>query len=226
VVWPCSKEPILNLSELRDRVRSLTGIRLETLRSDESIDAVLNEAYFEVLNLGNWPFLSGSETIQLNAGQDSFGTPNGYDEISSITYSTTVNDQTRLRQTTLDELDYMEQGEVGDPMFYARIDEKNIRIWPSPSSGITLELRGKISPEPLVRNSDVPVIGAQFQPMLSYRASSKILAEESDESNRARSYQEEANVMFARMQRFYLTSNDHGLIVMGSNRRRRYINGR
>lgn len=216
----------MNLSELRDRVRALTGIRLNTLRSDESIDSVLNEAYFEVMNLGNWPFLSSSATVSLSSGQGSFETPNGFDEISSVTYSTTINDQTRLRQTTMDELDFMEQGEVGDPLFYARVDEKNFRVWPAPSSALTLEIRGKLSPEVLKKDNDVPVLGEQFRPMLAYRAASKILAEEGDDSGRSRSYQEEANVMFARMQRFYLTSNDHGLIVMGSSRRRRYIDGR
>jgi len=213
----------VNLSALRDRVRALTGIRLATLRSDESIDAVINEAYFEVLNLGNWPFLKGEETVQLAPGQTSFETPTGYDEVTSVTYSTGPKNQTRLRQTTLDELDFMEQDAEGEPLFYARINETLFRVWPKPVTAISLEVRGKIAPPPLRRDSDIPVVSEQFAPMLAYRASSKILAEESDESNRSRSYQEEANVMFARMQRFFLTSNDHGLILMGSNRRRRYI---
>ena len=216
----------MNLSALRDRVRALSGIRLQTLRSDEQIDAVINESYFEVLNLGSWPFLFDSETVSLSAGAREFETPTGYDEISSITYSTSINDQTRLRQTTMDELDFMEQEEEGDPLFYARIDETTFRVWPKPVSTLSLEIRGKESAATLVADSSIPVFGEQFHPMLAYRAASKILAEEGDDSGRSRSYQEEANVMFARMQRFYLTSNDHGLIVMGSNRRRRYINGR
>lgn len=216
----------MNLSELRDRVRALTGIRLNTLRSDEAIDAVLNESYFEVLNLGNWPFLTNSTTVSVAAGATEFTSPTGYDEISSATYSTDLQSQVRLRQTTMDEIDFLDQDEEGDPSLYARINETDFRIWPSPTVSVQVNLRGKTASSSLTSDSSEPVFGEQFHPMIAYRAASKILAEEGDDSGRSRSYQEEANVMFARMQRFYLTSNDHGLIVMGSNRRRRYVDGR
>lgn len=216
----------MNLSQLRDRVRALTGIRLDTIRSDEQIDAVINESYYEAMNLGSWPFLKVSTTVTVAAGAEEFTTPTGYDEISSLTYSTSQQDQTRLRQTTMDELDFLDEDEEGDPAFYARIDETKIRIWPRPTSSITFSVRGKAAVSELSSDSDEPVFGDQFHTMLAYRSASKILAEESDDSNRSNAYQEEANVIFARMQRFYLTSNDHGLIVMGSNRRRRLIDGR
>jgi hypothetical protein len=48
----------VNLASLRDRARALSGIRLQTLRSDEQIDVVINEAYQEVINLSQWPFLA------------------------------------------------------------------------------------------------------------------------------------------------------------------------
>jgi hypothetical protein len=49
----------------------------------------------------------------------------------------------------------------------------------------------------------MPVFNEQFHPMLSYRAASRMLAEEGDDSGRAEFYQQEANVFFARMQQFY-----------------------
>lgn len=216
----------MNLSDIRDRVRSLTGIRLNTLRSDENIDSVINESYYEIMNLGSWPFLNSSDTVSVSPNDDEFETPSGYDEISSITYSTNLQEQTRVRQTTLDELDLLDQEEKGAPLFYARIDESKIRIWPRAEEAITFNVRGKLSVDKLEADSDEPIFGDQFHVVLAYRAASKILAEESDDSNRISAYQEEANVIFARMQRFYLTSNDHGLIMMGSNKRRRFVYGR
>jgi hypothetical protein len=69
------------------------------------------------------------------------------------------------------------------------------------------------------------VFDEQFHPMLAYRAASRMLAEEGDDSGRSEFYQTEANVFYARMQQFYLRSGDVGMFVMGG-RRRRYADGR
>lgn len=213
----------MNLSNIRDRVRSLTGIRLETLRSDDNIDAVIQEAYQEVINLESWPFLSQQTTTSVSAGDNSFSTPSGYSEVNSVTYATQTEYQTRLRQTTLDELDFLDQSEEGDPQFYARVDSTTFRFWPKTSSALTFSVRGKAEVASLSDSSE-PVFAEQFHPVLAYRAASRILAEESDESNRSEFYQLEANTFFGRMQQFYLRSADRGLIVMGSRRRRHHTN--
>lgn len=213
----------MNLAALRDRVRSLTGIRLDTLRSDENIDEVINEAYQEIVNLHNWPFLRSEATVTVAAGVEEFDTPNGFSNVSSVSYASEVNSQTRMKQTTLDEIDLLDQDDEGDPYFYARIDESSFRIWPKPVDSITFVVRGKAVVNNLSSDSDVPVFDEQFRPGIAYRAASKILAEEGDDSGRSDSYQREANIMFARMQQYYLSVSDTGLIVMGSQRRRRTI---
>lgn len=214
----------MNRSEIRDRVRSLTGIRLETLRSDENIDAVINEAYQEVLNLETWPFLSQETTVSVASGANSFTTPSGFAEVNSVTYSSPVDMQTRMRQTTLDELDLLDQNEAGDPEFYARVDDADFRFWPKSSYALTFTVRGKQSVSGLAADSSEPIFASQFHPVLAYRASSRILAEEGDDSGRSEFYQLEANTFFSRMQQFYLRSADRGLIVMGSRRRRHPTN--
>jgi len=215
----------VNLSDLRDRVRALTGIRLNTLRSDEAIDAVLNESYQEIVNLESWPFLSEQTTASVSSGANSFSTPTGYSQVNSVTYSGPTDTQTRMRHTTLDEIDFLDQDDEGSPEFYAKVNEIDFRFWPKAANAFTFTIRGKIAVDNLSGDSSTPVFAEQFHPILAYRASSRILAEEGDDSGRSEFYQLEANTFFSRMQQFYLQSNDRGLIVMGSRRRRHYTNG-
>ena len=58
----------MNLSALRDRARALSGIRLQTLRSDEQVDAVINESYQEIIGLSQWPFLRASQQVSIASG--------------------------------------------------------------------------------------------------------------------------------------------------------------
>jgi len=210
----------VNLSAIRDRVRALTGIRLDTLRSDEQIDAVINESYHEIINLSPWPFLASKSTASISADQEEFNTPTGFSEVSSVYYQDANGNRTRLQQTSFEELDRLdEQG--GDPLFYARIDENTFQIWPVPESSMTFHIRGKQSVQNLSADSSEPIFGEQFHPVLAYRSASKILAEEADDSNRSELYQNEAGALFAQMQQFYNKANDKGMFVMGGRGQRR-----
>jgi hypothetical protein len=214
----------MNLSALRDRARALSGIRLQTLRSDEQIDAVINEAYHELIGLAQWPFLRSTAQISLPAGSDSFESPVGFSEVTGISFSANSGESVRLQSTTVDELDRLAD-ESGEPFIYARVDDRNFVVWPSPNTSVALTIRGKSTVPSLSSDGDSPVFDEQFHPILSYRAAARMLAEEGDDSGRTEFYQSEANVFFTRMQQFYLRSGDVGVFVMGG-RRRRYADGR
>lgn len=215
----------MNLSALRDRARALSGIRLETLRSNEQVDAVINEAYQELMGMTNWPFLRGSQDVNVAANVNTFATPSGFSEVTSVTFLDELGNNNRLTQTTIDEIDRLDTGEEGDPFYYARTDESNFEVWPVPNRAIVYTVKGKLVVETLSQDSSSPVFAEQFHPILSYRAASRMLAEEGDDSGRAESYQGEANNFYLRMQQFYMRSGDVGMFVMGG-RRRRLIDGR
>lgn len=213
----------MNLSDIRDRVRALTGIRLDTLRSNDQIDAVINESYHEVINLSSWPFLVSSQTASVVSGQETFQTPTGFSEVTSVYFEESSGAKTRLQQTTVEELDTMED-QGGLPFFYARRNENTFELWPTPDVALTFNIRGKLAVNNLSADSSEPVFAEQFHPILAYRSASKILAEEADESNRSELYQNEAGAIFARMQQFYTRSPDKGLFVMGgAGKRRRHL---
>lgn len=215
----------MNLSTLRGRVRALSGIRLQDIRSDEQIDTVVNECYQEVIESTNWPFLRSEDTLTVSAGTEEFNTPSGYSEVNSVSYADQIGNNVRVAQTTLDEIDLIDQDEEGDPVYYARVNEDTFRLWPVPAVTITLTIRGKEVVPELSADSDEPVFAEQFHPLISYRAASRILAEEGDDSGRSQFYQNEANNFFARMLQFYMRNNDTRMFVMGSQSRRNRING-
>jgi hypothetical protein len=213
----------VNLSALRDRARALSGIRLQSLRSDEEVDVVINEAYQEVITLAQWPFLRISSQTNLTSGVDSFETPTGFSEVTGLSYTTDSGDAFRLQATTVDEIDRLDE-DAGEPALYAKVTDKEFVVWPTPDSSLTLTIRGKQSVPNLSGDSDVPVFDEQFHPVLAYRAASRMLAEEGDDSGRADLYQNEANIFYARMQQFYLRNADVGMFIMGG-RGKRYRNG-
>ena len=211
----------MNLSALRDRARALSGIRLQSLRSDEQVDVVINEAYQEIIGLSQWPFLRASQQINLPSGTNDFETPNGYSEVTSISYTNNGGDSVRLQPTTIDEIDRLRDEDGPEPFLYARVTDREFVVWPNPTANITLTIRGKQTVTSLTGDSDSPVFDEQFHPMLAYRAASKMLAEEGDDSGRNELYQNEASLIFSRMQQFYNRTSDVGMFVMGGRRRRR-----
>lgn len=214
----------MNLGAIRDRARALSGIRLQSLRSDEQVDAVVNESYQEVVNLSQWPFLRASQQVSIPSETNSFETPVGFSEVISVSYTNEGGETVRMQSTSIDEIDRLRDEQSAEPFLYARVTDREFAVWPTPNIAFTFTVRGKQTISPLKGDSDTPVFDEQFHPMLAYRAASRMLAEEGDDSGRAEFYQQEANVFFARMQQFYTRTPDSSFFVMGG-RRRRHANG-
>lgn len=202
----------MNLSDLVDRTRSLSGIRLESIRSDEQIENVLNEAYEEIVGLHPWPFLRGDQTVALAADTSDVSLPATFRYISAV-----LADDKRLKQTTLDELDTLGI-EKGEPSLYARASDRVVRVWPTPQKAVSIKVRGQIEFDLLTAANSEPEFASQFHPILAYRAASRLLAEEGDDSGRGRAYQNDAAGYLKRMEEYYLGSGDIGLIKIGSQR--------
>ena len=209
----------MNLADLVARTRSLSGIRLESLRTDEQIEQVINESYQEVLGLQPWPFLRGNSTVAMSAEATTLTLPSTFRYLTGVVL-TMEGEEYRLRQTTIDQLDEWDSDEVGEPTYYARETDRQLRVWPAPEAAASVLVRGQLDFEPLT-SGDSPVFAEQFHPVVAYRAATRLLQEEGDDSGRSESYQFDAASYLSRMEKFYLASNDIGLIRMGSQRERR-----
>ena len=209
----------MNLSDLVARTRSLSGIRLESLRSDEQIEQVINESYQEILGLYPWPFLKGSQTISVAAEATEFTIPVTFRYITGVVLDSGDHSE-RLKQTTLDMIDEWDADEVGKTTYYARVDDRTVRLWPAPEAAATVTVRGQLEFPPLSSSVD-PQFADQFHPVIAYRAAVRLLQEEGDDSGRSEAYQFDAASYLQRMEKFYMASGDIGLIRIGSQRERR-----
>ena len=209
----------MNLADLVARARSLSGIRLESLRSDEQIEQVLNESYQEILGLYPWPFLKGSSTIALAAEATSFTVPVTFRYMTGVVMEL-GDTQRRLSQITLDQMDEWDADEVGETKYYSRVTDREIRVWPAPEAAATITVRGQLEFDPLSA-SNPPQFADQFHPLVAYRAAVRLLQEEGDDSGRSEAYQFDAASYLQRMEKFYMASGDIGLIRMGSQREKR-----
>lgn len=201
----------MNVAELTDRVRRLTGIRMPDILSDDQILQLLNEAYNELMALTDWPFLHVQDTVTTTGSQ--FDTNNVLRDVQAVLTS----DGTRLQQTTLSDMDMYEQPD-DTPIAYARVSDRRYRIWPDVADGTTLTVRGVKNPAQLLSPYDTPVFDAEFHVILAYSASSRALSEESDDSPRAQMYMSEAAGILDRMRMRYLTTKDTATFKMGGKR--------
>lgn len=210
----------MNLSDLVARTRSLSGIRLESLRTDEQIEQVVNESYQEILGLYPWPFLKGTATVSMAAEAETFTVPTTFRWMSGVVL--TMGDKTvRLKQTTVDQIDEWDADEIGEPEYYARITDRTVRVWPAPEDAATIAVKGQLEFDSLTAANDEPEFAEQFHPLVAYRAAVRLLQEEGDDSGRSEAYQFDAASYLGRMEKFYMGSGDIGLIRIGSQRERR-----
>ena len=209
----------MNLADLVARTRSLSGIRLESLRSDEQIEQVINESYQEILGLYPWPFLKGTATVSMAAEAQTFTVPTTFRWMTGVVLE--MGDTTyRLKQTTVDQIDEWDADEVGEPNYYARLTDRTVRVWPAPEAAATVTVRGQLE-FAVLGQGDSPEFAEQFHPVVAYRAAVRLLQEEGDDSGRSEAYQFDAASYLGRMEKFYMGSGDIALIRIGSQRERR-----
>lgn len=205
----------MNLQELRTRVRRLSGVRLTELLPDGDLDALVNEAYRELLGLRQWPFLRRELDIAVEAGTEQLSLPDEVRHIEGVA----LDNGRRLRQVTVHDLDRLEPSE-GVPEMYARRAERELVLWPVPEHPLSVRVWAQDAPDALVGDYATPVFEPEFHPALAYMVAARVLAEEGDDSGRAQMYAEEAGAFIDRMSDRYLAAQDAGVFVMGGGRQR------
>lgn len=205
----------MNVRQLTDRIRRLTGIRMEDILSDDQILELINESYQEVLALTDWPFLHRQQDVTITGNE--FDTDGVFRDVQAVISS----DGTRMRQTTLSDMELYDEQPDEDPFAYARVSATKYRVWPDVANGTTATVRGVYSPDKLMDPYDTPIFDEEFHIILAYSAASRALSEESDDSGRVEMYLREAAGVLDRMRMRYLTTKDRGIFKMGGKRRRR-----
>lgn len=199
----------MNVAELTDRVRRLTGIRMPDILNDDQILQLLNEAYVELMGLTDWPFLHVQSAV--STASNLFDTDGVFRDVQAVISPQGV----RLRQTTLSELESYEEQPDADPYVYARVSDRRYRVWPDVADGTSFTVRGVQSPAELLDPYDAPIFDSEFHVILAYSAASRALSEESDDSGRVKMYMDEAAGILDRMRMRYLNTKDNVTFQMG-----------
>lgn len=206
----------MNLGQIRSRVRKVTGFTMPELYADTDLDTLINEVYIDVLGTVDWPFLYTDQTLSVVADDTVVTLPSPIRTFTSVT----IGDE-RLRETTVDEIDVLDDDRTGQPELYARLDEDRLLLWPKSDGAYTLQFRGYRTPTDLTDDSDAPAFEAEFDPLLVYEVASRILIEFGD-FERVEGFRGQAADALARMRVRYQGSKDRAPVQMGGRKRRRH----
>ena len=62
----------ISITDLRTKVRDMSGFVDNNVVTDDQLDDILNECYFNIASKADWPWLEISQSTTFAAGQDSF----------------------------------------------------------------------------------------------------------------------------------------------------------
>lgn len=199
----------MDLSQIRSRIRKVTGFTMPELYSDSDLDTLVNEVYADILGTADWPFLYVDDTVAIADGDSTVTLPAPVRTFTSVRI-----DDSRLRETTVDEIDMLDPDEDGEPEVYARIDEEQLLLWPASDAAYTLKFRGFLQADALAVDTDEPVFEQEFRPVLVYETASRILIEFGD-FERVEGFRGQAADILSRMKVRYQGSKDRAPVQMG-----------
>ena len=200
----------MNLRELEWRARQLTGTAvnddgLETLT--EIADAI-RDAYRNVLDVEDWPFLYQDWSVTVDAGEDMVDLP---EDVSRV-YTVHSDDWALAHRPPERLVDVYKDGD-GRPRQYALWGRK-LMVRPTPTRPADLRIMGRSNGGTLDW-SDEPAFDRAYHPMLAYLAASEVLSRRGDDDGRIAHYEERADGLLSNMRHHYRADHDRQPIVVG-----------
>lgn len=193
----------MNRNQLRERLRNLSGVLMDTLLEDDQAHAYLNEAYFNICSLAEWSFLFSEQNVTTSS--DTFGAPGAIGRIQDVVLNDLASDRRLLRRVPLSDLArYPRHRDDGFPWAWANVGATQVRVFPSPSTLTSFTVRGWIDVQPMTSGTSTPTFAAEFHAVVAYEAAANVLEAEGDDSGRSAAYRGEVQAYLARMARRYL----------------------
>lgn len=200
----------MNLADFRQRVRTLTDVHATELLTDVEIDALVNEAYHEVLDTAQWPFLRGQVEVQTAPHVPTYYLTS---EPRSVLGAVVRGSQGRVL-TRDPSFPSVEVGSATNVPTRYSIQGNALTLYPTPNVAEVVELAVTWEGQTLA-GTDQPVFSTEYHPLLAYRAAIKVLSREGEESSRVNAYAQEYDVLLSRMVARYTRSHDQAAFVIG-----------
>jgi hypothetical protein len=211
----------LNLSALRNHVRSLVAINSTDLLSDADLTIFINESYMDILRDADWPFLRNQTTLVMVPGTASYNLPAGVGE-TQIASIAALSDDTNRRQLKPRNRYATDDSPgplvTGYPTEYS-VWRGQIQVFPTPDASETLTIRYLEDPVELATNTDTPIFDSKFHTVVAYGAAVRVLFREGDDTERRQFYFQQFNRGLEQMKGDYLSERDRSLFRLGGRRR-------
>lgn len=205
------------VSDLRSRVRSLSGIASTAVLSDADLDAFLSEAQTSIALTADFPFLVHTVTQVVPAGSDtvSVSLPRTSHRVLDAYARYVTNEKPwQLHERSAP---FIAEDADGHTTEFSWADlSSELSFWPAPSKDIEVTVRFVLSVPQISVDADI-VIPDQFVHAVSYLAAANILSREADESGRAQEFSSIALATTQQMRKVLLTSS-RGSVVIGGRR--------
>lgn len=192
----------MNRADLRARLRTLSGVLMDTLMSDGEADAFLNAAYLSLCGVAEWAFLYVEEDATASAGTNPL--PGGIGRVQDVLLADGGDRRLLQRRSTHELARYPAHRDDGAPWAWAAVGDDGFRLFPGPQESTPVEVRGWIDPTPLEDDTAEPEFSPQFHDVVAYEAAALVLESEGDDSGRSERYRGEVQGYLDRMARRYL----------------------
>ena len=180
----------MQLADLIQRTRRLTGVEMDAIRTDDEIADVINEAYYTIGGLAPWTWRQTRETVTLQEGEREFALPDPI--VHPLSLSVVEPDEWRgeIRErpaADLDRFPAFERDKRGVPFVWAQQVDEEVEVAPTPDQETVVQVRGLTEMDEL-GDGDEPIWSREWHDVVAYEAALRILIEEGDDSGRTDRY--------------------------------------
>ena len=202
----------MNLTDLRTYVRDLTGIYSTDLLPNALLDRWLQEAYSELNRQDEWPWILAQSTGSLAIGATVITLANSSGRIKefTVTYPNSLLIQIPSRRGLIQTVE-------GDDEYFYDCNTSNNIVLSKPFGELMTYNVNYIKTAPLISavNANATDIPTEYDGILAYRAASKVLNSQADDTNRAQFYLSEYASMLEDMRTDLIIDEDLGPIQIG-----------
>ena len=213
----------MNLTDLRTRVRALTGIPSTSILTDAVLDVYINEAYRDVCRAYDWPWLTATYSLSTAGYNEATGVllPTSSPKIRENRILSVYKDSPSSERRVLTKRSRWTINEEDGSMFVGSANEfttKNgyLFLYPLPESE-TLKIDYLQVIDDLVATPTVtsPVFDDEFHGVVAYGAAVRVLIAEGDDTERRQYYRTQFLEILEQMREEYLSNRDKSTMRLG-----------
>lgn len=152
--------------QLRNRCAERFGDPDKLKVTDSLWKAYLNDRYRRVMaHTEQWPFLETQGTVSVSAAARSGTLPTGVYAVTAVWNSTDQVKMEPIDSYSAYRAAFPADDEAGTPVLYRVVDD-DLWVWPKPTATTSIKIDYRVAEADMSGDSDVPVLPAQFQPIL------------------------------------------------------------